>query len=185
MMHGSKRNEIVLFKANADLAQTVTYFIPEVFLWKIIFYFIWKHRICSKVKIFGFIIILKILVIMSNRSRLFGGWRNPSSGFGIKKKSLHRRRWKSNPTKGNNLNNSHSNTVHQIFIDKFTPSDFLLTPFWPSENAFWKFNPKRFRIFSPKFLTMNLLEAFCWQINLDRCLSSPGRNLKKKHIWTH
>ena len=30
-MHGSKRNEIVLFRANADLSSPITYFIPEVF----------------------------------------------------------------------------------------------------------------------------------------------------------
>ena len=30
MMHGSKRNEIVLFRANADLSSPITYFIPEV-----------------------------------------------------------------------------------------------------------------------------------------------------------
>ena len=94
MMHGSKRNEIVLFRANADLAQPVTYFIPEVLLWKLISRFqISKiENFCSK-KIF--------LVVLSNWSGLFGGWRDSAVGFGVEKTSLYWRRWQSNSYKGN------------------------------------------------------------------------------------
>ena len=89
MMHGSKRNEIVLFRANADLAQPVTYFIPEVSLWKSISSFqISRTEFFFSKKIF--------LVVLSNWSGLFGGWRDSTVGFGIEKTSLYWRRWQSN-----------------------------------------------------------------------------------------
>ena len=106
MMHGSKRNEIVLFRANADLAQPVTYFIPEVLLWKPI------SRIQIS-KIGNFLSKKIFLVVLSNWSGLFGGWRDSAVGFRIEKTSLYWRRWQSNSYKG--------------FFRKFTKNERLLT----------------------------------------------------------
>ena len=51
MMHGSKRHEVVFFKASPDLNTAVTYFIPEVFILNH-HYSLMKHHSVVPYKIF-------------------------------------------------------------------------------------------------------------------------------------